>query len=135
MAILKPLKRLSECFLILTMLYLSIDGMCVLTTFISSDNVREGIEGLMVFLITTSFALSLSLKFTFRTSKTILESFFLCLSLCTLLGLSFLGNQESTTLIIVIYLVLNAVLFLVQKIIIHKKQKQHNLIVNDKGGV
>jgi len=129
MAILNPLKRLSQAFLIIAMLYLSIDGMCVLTTIISGfdGKERECIEGLMSILVTTSITVSLILKFVFRMSKSLLESFLFCLSLCTLLGLSFLGNEGRTTLLIVLYLVLNTVLFLVQKIIFHKKQKKHNL--------
>ncbi|WP_447402911.1 hypothetical protein ACE1MS_09910 [Lysinibacillus sp. fkY74-1] len=139
MAILTALKKLCEWFLILAMLYLSIDGMCVLTTIISDNGgkEREIVEGLMVFLIMTSFALSLSLKFTFRTSKTISECFLLCLSLCTSLGLSFLGNQERTTLIFAIYLALNFVLFIVKKLILRKNLKLNNLSTNkleDKGG-
>lgn len=139
MAILTALKKLCEWFLILAMLYLSIDGMCVLTTIISDNGgkEREIVEGLMVFLIMTSFALSLSLKFTFRTSKTISECFLLCLSLCTSLGLSFLGNQERTTLIFAIYLALNFFLFIVKKLILRKNLKLNNLSTNkleDKGG-
>lgn len=119
------------------MIYLSIDGLYILSTFISSDKEREGIEGLVSLLIMTSFALSLTLKFTFRTSKTISECFLLCLSLCTSLGLSFLGNQERTTLIIAIYLALNFVLFIVKKLILRKNLKLNNLSTNkleDKGG-
>lgn len=59
------------------------------------------------------------------------------LSFYTLLGLSFLGNQERTTLIIVIYLALNSVLFIVQKLILRKNLKLNNLSTNkleDKGG-
>jgi len=67
----------------------------------------------------------------------LLEYFLLGLSLYTLLGLSFLGNEERTTLIIVIYLALNTVLFVVQKLILRKNLKQHNLSTNkleNKGG-
>jgi len=70
-------------------------------------------------------------------SKTLLEYFLLGLSLYTLLGLSFLGNEERTTLIIVIYLALNTVLFVVQKLIFRKNLKLNNLSTNkleDKGG-
>ncbi|MEK4122318.1 hypothetical protein [Lysinibacillus sp. FSL K6-0102] len=129
MAILNPLKRLSEWFLIIAMLYLSIDGMCVLTTIISGfgGKERECVEGLMSILVTISLTVSLILKFVFRMPKSLLEYLLLYFSLFTLLGLSFLGNEGRTTLIIVIYLVLNGVLFLVQKIIFHKKQKKHKL--------
>ncbi|GED64000.1 hypothetical protein [Lysinibacillus fusiformis] len=130
MAILTPLKKLNEWFLILAMLYLSIDGMCVLTTIISDNGgkEREIVEGLMSTLFTISLAVSLGFKFALRMSKTLLEYFVRGLSFYTLLGLSFLGNEERTTLIIVIYLTLNIVLFVVQKLILRKNLKQHNLI-------
>jgi len=53
-------------------------------------------------------------------SKTLLEYFFYLLSFYTLLGLSFLGNQERTTLIIAIYLAVNTVFFIVQKLYYEK---------------
>ncbi|MEE3806733.1 MULTISPECIES: hypothetical protein [Lysinibacillus] len=98
---------------------------------------REIVEGLMSILVMISLTESLILKFVFRMSKTLLEYFLLGLSLYTLLGLSFLGNEERTTLIIVIYLTLNIVLFIVQKLILRKNLKLNNLSTNkleDKGG-
>ncbi|QAS59170.1 hypothetical protein C7B90_19590 [Lysinibacillus fusiformis] len=104
--------------------------MCVLTTIISDNGgkEREIVEGLMSTLFTISLAVSLGFKFALRMSKTLLEYFVRGLSFYTLLGLSFLGNEERTTLIIVIYLTLNIVLFVVQKLILRKNLKQHNLI-------
>ncbi|ODV56327.1 hypothetical protein [Lysinibacillus fusiformis] len=139
MGILKLLKRLSEWFLILAMLYMSIDGMCVLTSIISDNGgkEREIVEGLMSILVMISLTESLILKFVFRMSKTLLEYFLLGLSLYTLLGLSFLGNEERTTLIIVIYLAVNTVFFIVQKLILRKNLKLNNLSTNklvNKGG-
>lgn len=70
-------------------------------------------------------------------SKTLLEYFFYLLSFYTLLGLSFLGNQERTTLIIAIYLAVNTVFFIVQKLILRKNLKLNNLSTNklvNKGG-
>ncbi|SCY83809.1 hypothetical protein [Lysinibacillus fusiformis] len=139
MAILPPLKKLSEWFLILAMLYLSIDGMCVLTTIISDNGgkEREIVEGLMSILVTISLAVSLGFKFALRMSKTLLEYFVHSLSFYTLLGLSFLGNQERTTLIIAIYLAVNTVFFIVQKLILRKNLKLNNLSTNklvNKGG-
>ncbi|WP_036169736.1 hypothetical protein [Lysinibacillus sphaericus] len=139
MGILKLFKRLSEWVLILAMLYMSIDGMCNLTSIISDNGgkEREIVEGLMSILVMISLTESLILKFVFRMSKTLLEYFLLGLSLYTLLGLSFLGNEERTALIIVIYLTLNIVLFIVQKLILRKNLKLNNLSTNkleDKGG-
>ncbi|MGE6600178.1 hypothetical protein ACQKEY_00385 [Lysinibacillus fusiformis] len=139
MAILTPLKKLSEWFLKLAMLYLSIDGMCVLTTIISDNGgkEREIVEGLMSILVTISLAVSLGFKFVLRMSKTLLEYFVHVLSFYTLLGLSFLGNQERTTLIIAIYLAVNTVFFIVQKLILRKNLKLNNLSTNklvNKGG-
>ncbi|QPA61011.1 hypothetical protein INQ55_09875 [Lysinibacillus sphaericus] len=121
------------------MLYMSIDGMCNLTSIISDNGgkEREIVEGLMSILVMISLTESLILKFVFRMSKTLLEYFLLGLSLYTLLGLSFLGNEERTALIIVIYLTLNIVLFIVQKLILRKNLKLNNLSTNkleDKGG-
>lgn len=138
MAILTPLKKLSEWFLILAMLYLSIDGMCVLTTTISDNGgkEREIVVGLMSILFTISLAVSLGFKFTLRMSKTLLEYFVYCLFFYTLLGLSFLGNQERTTLIIGIYLALNTILFVVKKLILRKNLKQNGTNkLEDKGGI
>ncbi|WP_241740629.1 hypothetical protein [Lysinibacillus sphaericus] len=118
---------------------MSIDGMCNLTSIISDHGgkEREIVEGLMSILVMISLTESLILKFVFRMSKTLLEYILLGLSLYTLLGLSFLGNEERTTLIIVIYLTLNIVLFIVQKLILRKNLKLNNLSTNkleDKGG-
>ncbi|MFI2128720.1 hypothetical protein ACH434_01565 [Lysinibacillus fusiformis] len=138
MAFLTPLKKLSEWLLIVAMLYLSIDGMCVLTTIISDNGgkEREIVEGLMSILVTISLTVSLGFKFALRMSKTLLEYFIRGLSFYTLLGLSFLGNQERTTLIIAIYLAVNTVFFIAQKLILRKNLKLNictNKLVN-KGG-
>lgn len=93
-----------------------------LTTIISDNGGREReiVEGRMSILVTFFLAVSLGVKFALRMSKTLLEYFFYLLSFYTLLGLSFLGNQERTTLIIAIYLAVNTVFFIVQKLYYEK---------------
>lgn len=136
MPFLGHLRKLSSWFLIFTLLYLSIDGMYIISTAISEvpdrnvaiENIRRAVGILLMFTIVFVFALRYpSPSRFFRNS---LEGFLITLIFWLILIFSFVGNSEITFYICLIYIVLNITIIFAQKII-RNKREQKGIIEKD----
>lgn len=123
------LKRFSTWVVILTLLFLSVDGIYMFAIEISGETKQKAIEHiwnyiLLSLMITTG--LLIVFQYPVRRFRNTIEGFLLILSLILLVSFSFVGNHIFTGYLILIYVVISPVLIFFEKLLL-SKQKAYNI--------
>jgi cell division protein FtsW (lipid II flippase) len=136
MPILEHLRKLSSWFLIFTLLYLSIDGVYIISTVINEIPEKkaaiEHIRIIISFLLMLTTGFLILFRYSFGLFKnSLIHGFLSTFIYLLLLFFSFMGNFEITFYICLIYMVLNTIIIFAQKII-GKKYERINLGIAEK---
>lgn len=134
MSILRYVSKFNSWLLISILLYLSIDGMYIISAEISEIPDRNTaiyyISALLQILIAWTIGFLFIFRHCFHLFRNYSEGFLITLVFLSMLAFSLVGNFEVTVYTCLIYLVLNGALKLVQTIM-RNKQKPKEIIEKD----